>query len=96
MLPMLPQDKANHLIYGLGIGLLALTVSMQFLPEKAPLFAIGLSALAGAFKEALDWYQNRQALKTGQEPPHEVALADFVATAFGGVLVAATAVVGRI
>lgn len=46
-LPQMPQDKANHLVYGLVIFAIAALV-------LSPLYALCLTVAAGAAKEALD------------------------------------------
>jgi hypothetical protein len=46
-LPQLPQDKANHALYGASIYLVAALF-------VGPLLALGLSCVAGALKEVYD------------------------------------------
>lgn len=79
-LPMLPQDKANHLLYGAAIALAA----SVFVNPIVGLIAAGV---AGAAKEALDWYQNKKRVATGYPPNHDVDPFDFLATLAGGALV---------
>lgn len=88
-LPMLPQDKANHAIYGAAIALTAavLTAVGFGAVHMAPLVALAAAAIAGAAKEGSDWWQNR---KAGAEV-HGVDPYDFVATAAGGLVVALAA-----
>lgn len=46
-LPQLPQDKANHVLYGLAAYLLAAAIA-------GPIAGLVFAALAGAAKEAYD------------------------------------------
>lgn len=50
----------------------------------SPLVAFSVTTLFGIGKEALDHYQNRQALAHGLPAPHSVELLDAVYTAAGG------------
>lgn len=75
-LPELPQDKANHALYGALIAS-ATTVPLGFR------VAFSLVVAAAVLKEASDWWQNR---KGGA---HGVEWRDAAATVFGGVLVLA-------
>ena len=74
-LPILPQDKANHAVYGAAI---AATVSFY-----SPWWALGAVTAVAVGKELSDWWQNR---KGGA---HGIELADAVATVAGGLLVLA-------
>jgi hypothetical protein len=78
-LPQLPQDKANHLVYGAVIFCVALLVAHSVLVAGLVVlvFAVG--------KEASDAWANYKATGT---PPHGVELLDAVATCAGGALAA--------
>lgn len=82
-LPIIPQDKANHYIYGSVIAIVAGTIAHQIgLPVA--ICSIGAATLFGAVKEALDWYRNRKAEAAGATPTHGVEVVDFLATVAGG------------
>jgi hypothetical protein len=92
---MLPQDKANHVLYGATLALftqtLLVTLHVQFgvdlhgaRPKDMGYLA---AAIAGAVKEGLDKLANRRAQAAGLPPPHGVEWGDFLATASGGLLV---------
>jgi hypothetical protein len=78
MMPQLPQDKANHAVYGALIFLLALAIL------RRPDAAYGLVVLAAVGKEALDWLSNQRAVKAGLTPTHGVEWLDALATCAGG------------
>lgn len=79
-LPLLPQDKANHAIYG---ALIALVVGVVLTREWGLVAAIGM----GALKEASDYALNRRAIARGELPPHGVEAYDLIATSLGGAVV---------
>lgn len=96
-LPMLPQDKANHFIYGaliwLGVLVLALVLGCG---ERAALGAANVVLVAVAWlKELVDWTLNRMATAKGQAPTHGVEALDAVATMSGGALVLAVWLICR-
>ena len=74
MMPSLPQDKANHAIYGALIFLTALTVL------RRPDAAYALVVLAAVGKEVLDWLSNQRS----ERPTHGVEWFDALATCAGG------------
>jgi len=76
-LPQLPQDKANHAIYGAAICL----VVGGFLGANWGLLA---ALVAGVGKEALDYVLNKRA---GQAPQHDVSIEDAFATFAGGIVI---------
>jgi hypothetical protein len=86
-LPSLPQDKANHLIWGailaLGVYCVALALNLPFAAE----LSLGTAFLAGIAKEVADKVANIQAAKLGLPAPHSVELYDALATTAGGVLI---------
>ena len=77
-LPVDPQDKANHAIYGAIIFLLALAIL------RRPDVAYGLVVAAAVGKEVLDWLSNQRAIKAGLTPTHGVEWFDALATCAGG------------
>lgn len=88
--PSLPQDKANHLIYGHMLACIAVGLAVVSGNAKAAwILALLVPIVSGAFKEALDAYSNRKATGIAQKGPHGVEWWDFVATATGGVPLAA-------
>lgn len=84
MLPLIPQDKANHACYGALIFLLSAFIAHAGDVTHIALIALLSTIAAGALKEALDWMENRQATADGHEPVHSVELLDVVATSLGG------------
>ena len=88
-LPSLPQDKANHVIYGAVIALLAYIIAKWTYPQAAMWISLVASTGLGLIKEASDWWQNR---KGGN---HGVELWDAVATAAGGILVMAPLLISK-
>lgn len=98
LVPVLPQDKANHVVYGAVIALLATggAVALQFVGVVVPAVYVGVAvaALAGAIKEGADWLSNRAARLAGAQPTHGVEFLDFFATACGGAIVSAAVFLG--
>ena len=80
------QDKANHFVYGAFAAMIGAIVAAKVIgePQFAWLVAIAAAALIGICKEAIDYWQNKQA----DLPLHVVERADIIATALGGVPVA--------
>jgi hypothetical protein len=78
MMPQLPQDKANHAVYGALIFLLALAITRRMD------VAYGLVVLAAVGKEVLDWLSNQRAIRAGLTPTHGVEWLDALATCAGG------------
>lgn len=91
---LIPQDKANHAIYGALIFLVA-SVAAQLLGQRdaARWWGAGAAVAAGALKELYDHVRNRQALKAGLAKPHGVEGSDLAWTAGGALLVWLGAVV---
>ena len=77
-LPQLPQDKANHYVYGSAI------FAVMFLITRHPGIALGTVTLAAFAKEGLDWLGNYLEIKAGQPTTHGVDFWDAVATIAGG------------
>lgn len=80
----IPRDKLLHFVAGALSGALVLgVVHISGLPTHAWQSLAG-AAVAGAGKEAYDWWRNRKS----ETPRHEMDPLDFLATLAGGVLVA--------
>lgn len=88
-LPVIPQDKANHFVYGAAIAVVvgAVVGYAGYNSRLVIAVSIGASVLFGAAKEAADWYRNRKAQAAGAVKMHGVEFADFLVTAAGGVAV---------
>jgi hypothetical protein len=85
MIPVIPQDKANHFIYGLAVAFITQVLLGIFgFREAAALSAPASAAIIGVLKEAWDQWQNNRAESRGQEPPHEVSAWDALSTLAGG------------
>jgi hypothetical protein len=79
-LPQLPQDKANHALYGAAFAIFAVwALGWRVNPMAV---AVLSAALIGAVKEFSDWYINRRT-----PDAHDVSPLDILATTLGGVLV---------
>lgn len=87
MLPQLAADKANHLVYGALVYLVAALAAVALHLPRPDLLGLAAAALAGAIKETADYIANRRA---GFQL-HGVELGDFLATAAGGLLCFASA-----
>ncbi len=88
-LPVIPQDKANHFIYGAAVGLASVfalrdTVFAEWF-HVTPILAAGVLGVA---KEALDYHLNKKNPGT-----YSVSAMDVIATVLGGVVVALATVV---
>ena len=81
-LPQLPQDKANHALYG------ALIACITMIPLGAKT-AFSIVVCCAVLKELSDLWQNRKAEQAGAEGHHGVEFWDAVATMAGGALVLA-------
>ena len=87
-LAVIPEDKANHAIYGYGIAFAAAAVAHYLLRLPLPIARMvgtGVGLAAGVVKEAWDWWSNRQAQQRGRIPLHEVSGGDGLATAAGAI-----------
>jgi len=87
-LPIFPQDKANHVIYGAAIFSAVLFVAHMFSPAYQIAIASGAVALMAVAKEASDALINHRTTGDPIRGPHGVELLDAVATCFGGILAA--------
>lgn len=72
-LPVLPQDKANHFVYGAVIMALSALVVQ-------PLQALAIVGAFAVLKEGVDWCLKRKGGK------HGVEVLDILATVAGGVV----------
>lgn len=90
-LPDIAHDKAMHAIYGGVVALASAMTAVALDVNKGELWEIALvsSAAAGVAKEVLDWALNKRAALAGRPAPHTVDPLDFMATATGGLLMAA-------
>lgn len=84
MLPSLPQDKANHVVYGMVVFIAALFALVWFRVPYAAYAALAITAGVGLLKEAVDAWENHKATGDWRTGPHGVEGMDAVATAGGG------------
>jgi hypothetical protein len=91
-LPLVPNDKANHLFYG-GIICVASSWAAFFIDSPIDPRAAGffVSVTAAAAKEGIDWIENRKRAAADLPPNHDVEWGDFFWTCFGGALCASVA-----
>jgi hypothetical protein len=87
-LPLIPQDKANHAIYGAVIFCAVFALAHQVLPLFQTHIAAVVVVLAAFGKEAADRLANWRAQRSGLPAPHGVEMMDAVATCAGGALAA--------
>jgi hypothetical protein len=81
-IPYLPVDKANHVLYGYAIAVVASFIAASLQHSIPPrLFGVAVAGLLGAAKELWDRQQN---IKAGAEV-HGVEAADALSTLAGGV-----------
>lgn len=90
-LPQLPADKANHFFYGTLVFLAAAALAIAGkdlcqLAVSPRLIGLAASCAAALLKEVADRFANRRAASAGLAAPHEVSIADAVATASGGLV----------
>lgn len=81
-LPSLPQDKANHVVYGAAIFAVTFCI-FSLLKLPATYYAFATVVLFAFGKEAVDYLQNKF-----QGTQHGVELLDAVATVAGGAVCA--------
>lgn len=82
MMPSLPQDKANHFVYGAVIYAVVFGV-LALLKMPATYYAFAVVALFGVGKEIVDYLQNRY-----QGAHHGIEALDALATIAGGAVCA--------
>jgi hypothetical protein len=101
MFTLLPQDKANHEVYGARIAgitavlvVFAASVAASAYPVVPPFasLAAAVAALlaataAGVYKEYMDKRANDTAEEQGLAMPHDVSTGDIRATVIGGLSV---------
>lgn len=84
-LPILKQDKANHVLYGAACWIVVAGLLSAFSSATAAQFFGFLAALAlGVGKELLDHYQNSALIAEGRPAEAVPDPWDAVATAAGG------------
>jgi len=81
-LPSLPQDKANHFVYGAAIYAVTFCI-FSLLKLPATYYAFAVVAIFGIGKEIVDYLQNRF-----QGAQHGVEALDALATIAGGAMCA--------
>jgi hypothetical protein len=82
MLPLIPQDKANHFAYGAAVSTVVFVAAAQFqtLSPFAHVFALVGAVLVGVAKEGVDY------LRAKRNPAAKgVDKLDILWTALGGV-----------
>lgn len=87
-LPLIPLDKANHIIDGGLVSAFASNAAfaLGLDPETSRLVGVAASATVGAIKEGSDAYLNWRATGNPFKGPHGVEWGDFFATCGGGLL----------
>lgn len=85
-LPLIPEAKANHVIYGsvASAAAPALFLALGGLVTWVPLLAIVAALVAGATKEWLDHKENKTADRVLEVRPHSVEVLDIAWTTLGG------------
>ena len=95
MLPIIPHDKALHIIYGAVVFCAGLLVAHALAPGYQLQIAAAAVAVVAVGKEAADRLANWRASKAGLRLPHGVEVLDVVATCAGGALVALPLLITR-
>lgn len=83
---LIPQDKANHIVYGALFYLAVFFACTQLAFADARFIAMLATLALGALKEGLDAILNHRAEAAGLPPPHGVEFLDFAATSCGGLV----------
>lgn len=95
MVPLIPVDKANHVIYGMLAFIVAAGLACVFgWPQYRTVVGIAGCLAAGATKEVSDYLAARKAAAAGATPTTTPDPADLGFTAAGGLLAIAAAAVG--
>jgi hypothetical protein len=89
-LPQLPQDKANHAIYG------ALIFIVSFLFSHSAVIAGCIVVFFALAKEGSDALINYRTTGDPMHGPHGVEVFDALATCFGGILAGLPLVIQRL
>lgn len=85
--PILPQDKANHFVYGSIVAAAAPSLFLAFGGQVTwvPILALTSALVAGVLKEVMDYKANKIADKELQVRPHTIEPLDVAWTAAGGI-----------
>jgi len=86
-LPQLPQDKANHVLYGLAIAIVVSVVAMLLKMPQPRLIGFVVAVVFAGGKEALDYLLNKKDAAAGKVATRAVEKLDFVATVVGSAVV---------
>lgn len=81
------QDKIGHLRAGAAIALIISIAGYMIFGITDMKYAIFASLVAGAGKEAYDYFDNMRRAKKGLKAQHTVEFADFWFTLVGGLAV---------
>lgn len=87
MLPIIPHDKALHIIYGAVIFTVIFVLSHLSIPHYEMCVASAAVVVAAIAKELRDLWSNIQAKRLNLTPTHGVEVMDAVATIAGGIVV---------
>ena len=87
---LVPQDKANHQVYGARTSAVTSAIALSF---GSPIWLAVLIAVASAFLlgwigEEVQKRTNAQARAVGEVEPHSIEAGDIWATGYGGLAVA--------
>ena len=86
--PAVPQDKANHFLYGSVISaVVAGAVAFKY-PAWSGHAGLVAAAAAAALKEWVDYEENKDLERHDLEPTHGVEVLDWVYTTAGGLVAA--------
>ena len=87
MIPIIPHDKALHIIYGAAIFTVMFVLSHLSIPHYEMYVASAAVVVAAVAKELRDLWSNIQAKRLNLVPTHGVEVMDAVATIAGGIVV---------
>lgn len=85
-LPLLAQDKANHLVYGYFIAATAFFVARWAHQPSPATTAMLATLLLASLKELSDAWANARPRAVDQAAPHGVEWRDVLATVIGGAM----------
>ena len=95
-MPILPVDKANHVVYGAAtFVVVAIATRLLGYHTLAPHAGLVAGVCVALVKEFADAAANNHAEKNGWAKPHSVELLDVVATLSGALLCWAAAMASR-
>lgn len=86
-MPIIPHDKALHILYGAFIFSVVFVLSLVTFPYYALCIASATVIAAAVGKELCDFWSNLQAKKKNLIPTHGVEAWDAIATIAGGIVV---------